>query len=100
MNNKPLSGGVKSSLIETLDNIAESYNANYEESVKAFNQAVYDRNDILTREFADDRDYWQWEFAKIVKIKQIIQDYPEVEGAAYPYRIIKVTENETVSEAI
>jgi hypothetical protein len=98
MNIKPISGGVKPSLIETLDNIAESYNANYMESVKALNQATLDHSPILINEFGNDRDYWQWEYGKIDMIRNIIRDYPEIDGASY--RVIAETENETVSEAV
>jgi len=93
---KPISEAVKQGFIETLSNLEESYNANYEESVKAFNQAVYDRKDILIREFADERDYWQFEYAKINQIKRIIQDYPEC--ACPAYLVTAETENETVFE--
>ena len=85
MNIKPISAGVKPSLLETLDNIAESYNANYMESVKALNQATLDHSLVLINEFGNDRDYWQWEYGKIDMIRAIIRDYPE---------------NETVFEAV
>lgn len=93
---KPISEAVKQSLIETLENLGFSYNANYEESKKAFNQATYDRKPILIREFANECDYWQCEYAKINKIKRIIQDYPEVEEPAY--KITAENENETIYE--
>ena len=98
MNIKPISGGVKPSLIETLDNIAESYNDNYIKTVEALNQARLDHSYVLIKEFEDDRDYWIWEYGKIDMIRNIIRDYPEIDGAAY--RVIAETENETVSEAI
>lgn len=99
MNIKPISGAVKQLLIEQLEQLEESYNANYKECKKAFNQAVFDRKPILIREFANECDYWQCEYAKINKIKRIIQDYPEVEEVEeLAYKITAENENETIYE--
>lgn len=97
MNIKPISGAVKQLLIEQLEQLEESYNANYKECKKAFNQAVFDRKPILIREFANECDYWQCEYAKINKIKRIIKDFPEVEEPAY--RVTEETADVTVYEA-
>jgi len=98
-NIKPISGAVKKLLVETLENLEVSYDANFKESKKAFNQAVFDRKDVLVREFADEVDYWTCEYAKINKIKRIIQEFPECEGPAYKYKVTMETEEVTVYEA-
>lgn len=100
MNIKPVSVAVKKSLIETLESLEESYDANFKECKNEIDRLYKEfGNSPLVVDCKDNRDYWRFEYAKINKIKRIIQKIPSC-GDTPAYKVTEETADATVYEEI
>jgi hypothetical protein len=81
----PISVAVKKLLIETLEKLEVSYDSNFKDAKKELEEAHFDKKEILIKNFEDDLTYWQLEYAKINKIKRIIQEVPELDDGESVY---------------
>jgi len=73
MNNKSISGAFKEQLLLKLKIIAEAENANYLENTKALSEA---EDLILKKEYANECEYWQWQYALTSKLQEIVENTP------------------------